>query len=758
MKHFTILIFCTIYIQISCMAQQGQGIISGKVMTQQGKPVQGASVVLMPSGVGQSTSASGTYTITSSEGAYTLVITNVGSDGFEKKIRLKASQDLVMEDIILTESNNQLHDLVVTGQFEAQSLKNSVYQVRTIDSERIRLRGATNIQTILSTELGMRFSNDLTLGTSDVQLMGMSGQNVKILLDGVPMVDRGGTRESIGQIDINTIERIEIVEGPMSVMYGTDALAGVINLITKKGIGGDNFTVSARIQEETVNKEYEPLHGEGTHNQSVGLTWQKKGFQLMGNLTRNNFGGWQGTLPGRAKAWMPKDQWLSTASIKYRTDRWNVWYRFNGTDESIQFKGDLNGSLKAGDIDYNSKRWFHQAQGEYRASEKLSFVGALSYTDYSRRTLSTRYDASTGRSTLDMDASQDKSIFTTTFFRGTSQYKISQKVFLLAGIDVTNNQSSGQRILGSPTINEYALFLSPEITIKTGIKISPGLRFLKNSVYDAPPVTPSLNAKLSLGKTLDLRLGYARGFRSPALRELYFNFQDASHSIHGNKNLKAEYSNSFNAFLMWQAVQRTDLRLNSTLGSFYNVYHDLIDTGVDPSDRTKTTYININLFKTTGFTLDNKLFYKDLQATLGFSYIARYNQFSEISDTQQLPQFLWSPEINTNVLYTFSKIGASLNLFYKYNGKRPTYQAITTAETTVASLAETAGFHTADMTATKSIGKTINLIAGIKNLFNVTTIHNSAQDTGGAHSTAGAVPMAYGRSYFLGLNFQWSKY
>src|SRR5690606_17844973 len=103
-----------------------------------------------------------------------------------------------------------------------------------INQEQIRLRGATNIQSVLNTELGMRFSNDLTLGTSDIELMGMSGQNVKILLDGVPVIDRGSTRESLGQIDINTVEKIEIVEGPMSVSYGSDALAGVINIITKK--------------------------------------------------------------------------------------------------------------------------------------------------------------------------------------------------------------------------------------------------------------------------------------------------------------------------------------------------------------------------------------------------------------------------------------------------------------------------------------------------------------------------------------------
>ena len=130
--------------------------------------------------------------------------------------------------------HKNLEELVVTGQYKPQTLKKSVYQVRVINNERIIQSGASNVQQVLNTQVGFRFAADNTLGTTDVQLMGMSGRNVKVLLDGVPMIDRGDTRESLNQIDVNSIERIEIVEGPMSVSYGSDALAGVINIITKK--------------------------------------------------------------------------------------------------------------------------------------------------------------------------------------------------------------------------------------------------------------------------------------------------------------------------------------------------------------------------------------------------------------------------------------------------------------------------------------------------------------------------------------------
>ncbi len=90
---------------------------------------------------------------------------------------------LAQQDSAKTQS---LSEVIVTGQYKPQSIKNSVYQVRVINQEKIRLTGANNVQQVLNSQLGFRFTSDNTLGTADVELMGMSGRNVKILLDGVP--------------------------------------------------------------------------------------------------------------------------------------------------------------------------------------------------------------------------------------------------------------------------------------------------------------------------------------------------------------------------------------------------------------------------------------------------------------------------------------------------------------------------------------------------------------------------------------------
>ncbi|CAN5600462.1 hypothetical protein BH09BAC4_BH09BAC4_21540 [soil metagenome] len=742
------------------LAQQLNGSVQGTIFLADGSPASFATVRVKGTKVGTTTNEAGNFQLDNlAEGKHELHISMIGYESFSQSIRI-GNNKTTSFTTHLNPSKNQLNEVVVTGQYEPQSLKKSVYNVRVIDSERIRLRAAVNVVGVLNNELGFRFSNDNTLGTTDVQLMGMSGRNVKVLLDGLPMVDRGDTRESLNQIDVNSIERIEIVEGPMSVSYGSDALAGVINIITRKP-GNERLGVTARVQEETANKEYNLLNNQGVHLQNVGVTWQKKSWNASAGVTNNTFGGWQGLSEGRAKDWLPKNQLFGHGKVGYRTENVNIYYRLDALKETLLSQGAENvNTHQASDQKYITHRYVHQLQGDWKLSDRFQLNGQASYTDYQRRTQTTILDLTTGLRTLSLgQGEQDISKFTSQTYRATASYKVSSAVSVQPGVDINLDASSGARILGSPTINDYAFFVSSTLNPTSRISIRPGLRFIKNSVYDAPPVIPSLNTKFALANNLDLRLAYARGFRSPALRELYFNFFDASHSIRGNPNLKAENSNSFNGSLAWQASPK----FKSTLGAFYNVFNNLISYGIDPSDPRVSMNINIDKFKTTGITLENVFSWKDLQATVGFSYIGRYNNLLTQTDTINYvggtpPSFMWSPEVNTNLTYTLRKIDTKVSFFYKYSGKRPSYLATATTDGNVsATLTEIAAFHWADLTLTKPIAKYLTLSTGIKNLFNITRLANSSTDTGGAHSSSGPAPVSYGRSYFLGLSFQWYK-
>ncbi|HEX2682871.1 MAG TPA: TonB-dependent receptor plug domain-containing protein, partial [Ferruginibacter sp.] len=407
-----------------------------------------------------------------------------------------------------TLSTKNLDEVIVTGQYKPQSLKKSVYQVQVINKERIKQSGASNIQQVLNNQLGFRFSNDNTLGTSDVQLMGMSGRNVKILLDGIPMVDRGDTRESLNQVDVNTIERIEIVEGPMSVSYGTDALAGVINIITKKLIK-DEFSVNARIQEETAGSEYHPFNYKGVHVQNINLNYKKGNWGFTAGGTHNDADGFGGDEYGRNKTWKPKEQWLGNFKAGFGNRNLNVYYRLDGLNETILSRGPIAQNYKAKDQKYITDRFMHQLQGQFKINNKLDLTTVASYTDYKRKTKTTVHDFQKNTDELStLAGEQDQAKLNSFVFRNTFGYQASAKVSLQAGLDINREHASGERINGEKTITDYALFISSEIKPTSAINIRPGLRFIKNSVYNAPPVIPSINTKFRLSKEMDLRFSY----------------------------------------------------------------------------------------------------------------------------------------------------------------------------------------------------------------------------------------------------------
>ncbi|MFD2287299.1 TonB-dependent receptor [Pedobacter petrophilus] len=672
---------------------------------------------------------------------------------------------LAQEIKVDTAKANDLNEVVVTGQYGQQSLKNSIYNVRTIDAEKIRLRAATNLQQVLNTELGFRFSNDLTLGTTDVSLMGMSGRNVKILLDGVPMVDRSDARESLGQIDINTVDRIEIIEGPMSVTYGSDALAGVINIITKNA-GKSLLSLNARVQEETAGKEYAGLTDAGLHNQNLSLSWQNKGWNALAGVSHQEFGGWNmapktaflDEFNQRKNQWKPKEQWLGNTKVGYRNENFNIWYRLDAVNETIDARFGINPNTYEGKLaTYTTKRYTNQLQSEWKISQKLNISAIAGYTDLQRSTQTVNHNFINNTEKRTTGAGeQDTAKFNTIIFRTTAVYKMTDMVSFQPGFEFNRDAATGQRISGSPVINDLAFFISSEIKLNNEINIRPGLRVIKNSIYNAP-IVPSLNTKFQLSRNLDLRLGYAKGFRSPALRELYYDFVDASHSIYGNTNLKAEQSNSYNGSLVWSAIKEKHLGFRTTLAGFLNKFKNKIDFGLDPSDNSRTTLLNISNFKTVGTTLDNNLTFKNLNASIGVSYIGSFHTYSE-DETFTGKQILWSPEVTANLTYAINKINANVSIFYKYTGEKLGFQTSTGNATLSYLPTKISSFSFADLMVNKTLYKSLLLTAGVKNIFNITQLNNTSTASGGAHSTGGEpVPLSYGRSYVLGLSFNWNK-
>ncbi len=652
----------------------------------------------------------------------------------------------------------KLEDIVVTGQYQPQSLRNAIYQIKTINSQRIKLSGATNVQQVLNTQIGFRFSNDNILGT-DVQINGMSGRNVKILLDGVPVLDRFDQRASLSQIDINTIERIEIIEGPMAVSFGTDAMAGVINIITKKN-NKNSISITAKLQEETAGKEYYALNYKGVHTQNMSFSINKNNWNFAVGGTHNGFEGFGGDEYGRNKSWLPKDQFLGNTKVGYAKGKIDIYYRLDAMTELLKDRNSINfDNAKSIDQFFTTNRLMHQMQSNIRLNKKLQLNSFIAYTDFKRSTVTKNIDFQTNTYVLGTaDGEQDVSKLNSVAVKNTMLYNIQNNLSVQAGIDINHEKASGQRIIGTPSIDDYALFISTEYKPTTKINIRPGFRITKNSLYKAPPIIPSINTKFTINKNVDVRLSYGMGFRAPVLRELYFNFIDVNHNIVGNTNLQAETSNSLTGSLSWLVLNKKTVQIQTTFGTFYNVFNNQIELVLSKTISNQYTYYNFSKVKTTGLNIENKITTKNIEANVGVAYTAMAKYFDASAYKNDSRNYLWTPELSSNVTYKIPKIKTTLGLFYKYVGSKPDFSDEQNETPAGYYLTKTNAYNLADFTITTIVNKLLTINAGLKNIFDVTNIQsNTIGNTNLAHNGDGPLLVNYGRSYFVGLIFNWNK-
>lgn len=657
--------------------------------------------------------------------------------------------------VTLEAQTTQLDELVVTGQYLPQADELAIHKIRVVNKERIEALGSNQIEDILRQELNIRFTQDMALGTANLSLQGLDGQSVKVLIDGTPIGGRQGSSNEIdlNQINPQMIERIEIIEGPMAVSYGADALAGVINIITKKSVK-NQFEAGMTWQEGSVGNEYGKQQGIRDIGLNLGGTLGKN-LSAKANARHYDFHGWQGNATGRAKQWLPKEQLFLGGLIRYAKPKWDVYYRIDYLDEALTdfdeaFEEEA-GKLVAYDDEYLVDRWMHQLQSTYSPNARSKIHTLLSFTDYTR--LSRDVIASPSGDKRLVIGSEAETWYKSWNFRTTaSKQTINQWLSGEIGIDVNTERGGGFRVLNHEQHwHDLALFASSEISPTQSLSIRPGLRWAKNSNYKAP-LTPSIRLRHKLGK-ITSRLALAKGFRAPSIRELHFFFKDSNHDIVGNPNLEAEHSINISAqFELSQlSLAKGDFEVSSDV--FFNDVKDKIALA-SLANSSSFTYLNIDRFKTLGLRLQSGWNHKKWRAQAGFVYTGSYNRYADLeTNVTATKSFYYYPELNLSLSYHLEKQGLSLHGFYKYYGKLPTPQLNEEGNPYIAHIDP---YHWMDMTVQKQLfKKSTSLTFGIKNLFNIQQINNSITSSGNAHGLAGgSSAVGYGRSYFLRLAYR----
>lgn len=641
-----------------------------------------------------------------------------------------------------------LDELVVTGQYRPTLADKAVQRMHVIGAEQIQRMAAQNLGDVMAQELNMRLAQDNVLGTS-LSMRGLGGENVKILVDGVPMIGRQDGNLDLAQIDLSGIERVEVMEGPLSVNYGTNALAGTINLISRKSTG-NTPSIKAIAYTELL----------GRLNLSVAAGQRFGKSDLLITLGRNFFGGWRpgqgmvydfSTSPAdttRYQPWKPREQYSGRFHYRFTFNpAWTLSYKGELMQDRITDRGRPRPPYleSAFDGEFLTQRVDNAffAKGEWGHGRRLE--GLVAYDVYDR-TRSTWIRDLTTLETTPVPGEADDSRFTLTNLRFTyASAGDSSRIGYELGTDINLETAQGERVADGAAqhIGDRALFASMQWRPVAWLIVRPGARYADNTQYDAPLV-PSLDVRIQLDTALALRASYAQGFRAPSLKELHLSFVDVNHDIQGNPDLAAEASNSYSLALSWRKATDQGV-LRGEVAASHDRVHNLITLAQESG--TLYSYINVGEYRTLCGSAGLRWEAGPWTLGAGTAITGRYDTLGLASGTAAYDM---APEANLNLTHRWRKQGWSLSAFAKFTGEQRNYIYLADGSLGRGTIAS---FVMADASVTKQLWKDrLDASLGCKNLFDITDL-NATLGNGGAHSDAstGSLPMATGRTFFLRL-------
>jgi outer membrane receptor for ferrienterochelin and colicins len=654
----------------------------------------------------------------------------------------------------LEPNSKELSEVVVTGQIRPETCDKSIYNIQVINSMQIENKAANNLGELLMNELNVNVGNSGILGTS-IQMQGLSGEHIKILIDGVPVIGRQNGNIDLGQLNLQNVDHIEIVEGPMSVVYGSNALAGAINIITKKN-ARPKFHINIDSYNESV----------GISNQNATLLMNRNNQNFSISAGRNFFDGYNYVDVGqRTFTFNPKEQYNSafeygitkpkfSATLKQELFRETLinngskYYSGNVYIDSTYYTIPL-----ADDENYITNRYNTKTDFTYKISDKslINFMAAYSYYNRIKKTYHKNlYD-------LTEELSADTSKHDTTLFNAinsrASYSKVLNKIEFQSGYDLIIETGNGKRIINTQRIDDYAAFFSLKYNPYNKLSLQGGTRFIYNTQFKAPLVY-SINAKWNPITNFNIRASYGKGFRSPSIKELYLHFIDVNHEVLGNADLKAEYSENYNLAFNY----KTENGKNShefNLKFYHNKIKNKIDFLYDSINASKADYINIDgIYKTIGGQFDvTYRLHPRFEFKTGFNYYGK-------SKYVNLNQYTFTPDYTASLNYHNMRYLFRINIFYKYNGKQSQFYEAEENGEKIVEERYLAAYNMLDASINRAFfNEKISIAIGAKNLLDVKTVAG----TGGTSSTHGSdgeggSSVAWGRTYFIKLNLNLNKF
>jgi outer membrane receptor for ferrienterochelin and colicins len=572
---------------------------------------------------------------------------------------------------------------------------------------------------------------------------GMGGQQVKYLLDGVPIVGRLDGNIDLGQLSLVNVDRIEIVNGPMSGAYGTDAAGGVINIITEKSVDHPFETTAAASYESS-----------GRYDTQIYAGIQKNRSSVRASFERFYFDGWAPDDVSRDVLWNPKEQYGGQLTFRQAGNH-GVWGLNSSVgQETLKDKGAARISpyeAYAFDKVYTTTRSTQQLYVDQSIARKARISGSLSYVYWQRIRNTYRKDLVTlDQTTVAGLEEQDTNRIHSIHARATySVPSDNEKWSWLFGTENSLSYFTGKRINGQEANEgDYALFASAEWSPINKIQLKPAIRYGYHTGFETPLI-PSLALRYEISNKTIARLSYGRGFRAPSIKERYLFFVDVNHNVRGNENLQPEDSHNFYGSIDYGFVFSNNRKLLLVAKGFHNQINNVILLAQPESTSNLYTYVNGTSSTVGGAGLQSKWTQKRI--SIGAHWTVTGTESSFITGSAPMN---YVHEFGADAGVQIGQRGLMLNLFFKHNGKSTGY--VLNADNSLSAY-DNQSYNLLDITFSKPFwNKRIQVSGGIKNLMNVTDVNATIQ--GSAHNDgSGTVAIGTGRTAFAKLTIHFSQ-
>lgn len=688
------------------LAWSQTAILKGTVRSNK-EPIALALVTLKNTSFGTATDENGNFTIAEiPSGQYQVIVSSIGYHTTQKNIRIEKGEIYTM-NLELAE-NLEENEVVITGSLQEVSRLKSPTPVEVYTPEYFKKNPTPSLFEALQIVNGVRPQSNCNIcNTGDIHINGLEGPYTMITIDGMPIVSGLSTVYGLNGIPNSLIERMEVVKGPASTLYGSEAVGGMINVITK-----DTYK-APRASFDIFSTSW------GELNTDVGGTW--KGEKTSAMLGLNHFNNT-----------FPMDQngdGFTDITLAKRTSLFNKW----------QFKRKENRLASIAGRYVYEDRWGGQTnfKKEFRGTD--SVYGESIYTN--RIELIGTYQLPIKEKII---FSFSGSIHDQDSYYGTTPYMANQKIGfgqwvwhknigirhkLLSGVafrytwyddntTATENQSSN----APSEILLPGIFIQDEFSMSDKHTLLTGLRYDYNSIH-GNIFTPRFNYMFKPNSTHTFRLSFGTGYRVANVFTEDHAALTGARDVVFTEELKPE--KSVNVNLNYQ----TFIPIKSTLiGIDASVFYTHFSNKIIPdytTDANKIIYQNLRGYSVSqGFTMNldimpNKRFKARMGTTIMDVYRMEENNEGSLSRQQQLltenytftwamTYFLWKDKLSID--YTGNLYGPMKLPLLSDRDPRAEYSP---------------WFSTQNIQATYKINTYFEIYGGVKNLLNYTPPQNS---------------------------------